>query len=42
LSKTNLNIKELFTLQVVFFDLVCVLINFIIIEIHFLASQHHI
>jgi hypothetical protein len=28
LSKTNLNIKELFTLQLVFFDLVCVLINF--------------
>ena len=28
LSKTNLRIKELFTLQLVFFDLVCVLINF--------------
>ena len=37
LSKTNLRIKELFTLQLVFFDLVCVLINFFIIEIHFLV-----
>jgi hypothetical protein len=41
LSKTNLSIKELFTLQLVFFDLVCVLINFFIIQIHFLACQQH-